>query len=905
MLAGCLYYLEFAKQDLYHGFLENDIDKQLDFNSWSSYQGNGKTFDDIMASNAFLEQKISLHDLELVARSAPLYPRSFLFESIIYREESYLRVIRGYYGLNNFVLDDCIVNSRFPVNQSEILAFVPVNNSLAVNDQVNLTFNYVSDGNLTSHDLTLTITGIITNSSLKSDSRLRGLFSLNQFQFFSSLELFTSLISDIETELLDEVDLEVNNEYQLDLDFSNIKHGEAVETVNKLLAFMKDIDDSRYQSRLFFYQSHYQLSASIMNIEGFFFQFFLISIPVLILVCTLVFFSLGLINEQRQKITALIKTRGVSNSFIFLVLFIETFIVALIAVAISMVAGVPVAILLGGSSGFLEFSRVADYDIVLNQLTLQNLVVLGFAMTFVTHAPAIIKLSRSEVVLLEQQASKKKKRRTGILSSNTDVLLLTTGLLGMIIFNLFMEIIRNAGAQQGLLALFLPFIMLFLLVSPLAFLLGSLITYNRFIPLILHQLGGFFWKKNLRVLATAARNLNSNVKVTTRATLLVAITLSFLIIMTIFPVSASQYQVDSLYYDNGADIKARVNLGDEDSFQELVNDLDSIPGLKVMRVIIVRDDSYSWSSNEQYSNYFIGIEPNFDDLAHWQDYYNDKTLEELVSSLYSSPLNNTLMVDSKKALEESIILGESYQLTLHEGYDNQEKIEIIPVAIAGYFPGLITRWSNLNRFFACKYSYALHLNENHSLYGSREAWGKILPGYDPETVTEQFIETMESNGHDAETTVSVPVSLEQAEKSLSTSLSWLVVNYNFLGALAVIMAAIALFGYARIAQNTRELALGRALGMKYHQMFALMTTEPVLLFLLSGLPGALIGLSLMVGLIQMFGQNLFWGPPFILDFNLPVIMVTYGMILLAMILLGVIISFKSTKANISEILKTE
>ncbi|MFW9994651.1 MAG: hypothetical protein ACFFD4_21595 [Candidatus Odinarchaeota archaeon] len=58
-------------------------------------------------------------------------------------------------------------------------------------------------------------------------------------------------------------------------------------------------------------------------------------------------------------------------------------------------------------------------------------------------------------------------------------------------------------------------------------------------------------------------------------------------------------------------------------------------------------------------------------------------------------------------------------------------------------------------------------------------------------------------------------------------------------------------------------------------------------------------------MVDVSGPNLFRGPPFILDLNLPVTISVYGLILLAMVLTGTITAMSAKKANIVEILRSE
>ena len=105
--------------------------------------------------------------------------------------------------------------------------------------------------------------------------------------------------------------------------------------------------------------------------------------------------------------------------------------------------------------------------------------------------------------------------------------------------------------------------------------------------------------------------------------------------------------------------------------------------------------------------------------------------------------------------------------------------------------------------------------------------------------------------------------------------------------------------------NKREIALGRALGLKNRQLFLLTFIEPLLLFLLSAIPGTIIGAFILMGLAFFYGSGEFLTPPLVLDFNLPVILSMYGLLITVMVLFGMITSVSTTRASVAEILKAE
>lgn len=77
------------------------------------------------------------------------------------------------------------------------------------------------------------------------------------------------------------------------------------------------------------------------------------------------------------------------------------------------------------------------------------------------------------------------------------------------------------------------------------------------------------------------------------------------------------------------------------------------------------------------------------------------------------------------------------------------------------------------------------------------------------------------------------------------------------------------------------------------------------LFVLSGIPGGVVGSIFLIFLASILSPLLVPAPPFILDFNLLVILSVYIVIFFVTVVMGIVTSFMATRADISKILKVE
>ncbi|MFW9994652.1 MAG: ABC transporter permease [Candidatus Odinarchaeota archaeon] len=820
ILASFFYYTEFTRNEVYQEVFDETGIKTLEYRNWAS--GDiGLTYQDAILFRTLVEEKINDHGLGEVLEISPYSPSSTLQQDVIIRENNENVTVSGHYGINEAILNECVTGSRLPVDQTEILLVAPDNTTLGVEDEVTLAVTYLSNSNATQYNISLTVAGIITGSTVKEDPLLSELFSADRYHCLMPLNHYLSFVQQVDQEL------ESPDRYlfhiqklMVNINSASINAANAEEIVNAFMAFSSEME--QYISNLIISSNSRSMiiKYKLMEIDAYSFLFMIISIPALVLVIILVFFSLGIANEKRQKLVALAKTRGVSGKFIFLELVLETLIVALIACTASTVVGIPLVMLVGASSGFLTFTEdFPGYGQLVKTSSLQGIFTLGIIFTFLLNLPSVIKLSRSRIVTLEQEASKKKKRKIKVLTSQFDILLLVTGGAGIITINMFLTLLNQGLSDEyRLLLLLTPFILLLLIGSPILFVIGAVLSYNRFILVFIHVLSRVFWKRNWWLPATAARNMLSNVSVTNRTAVLVSISLSFLLILSIVPVSSQKYQVESLYYDIGADFNIMLYKGSEKETSEIETALEDIPGLKTTAIV-----SYAAYNGHGEKLYFQGIKPGFQEIAHWQSTYGDESLTDLVTKLFDAPENNTVIMDSRTAAIQNVTLERNYYIRLRE----QELLEVKPVSVTSYFPGFFTRWSADTMYFVCKYGFVN--NQTFGLAGTvyREILGKIMPDHDPLKVISQVKETLERLGYSTNDPNfrSVAGALEESKEEMRYI--WIIINNNFMNGLIVILAAILVYNYTRIIQHAREIGLGRSLGMKYRQLFILLLIEPL------------------------------------------------------------------------------
>ncbi|MFW9856537.1 MAG: FtsX-like permease family protein [Candidatus Thorarchaeota archaeon] len=885
--AATLIYLDSKKPEVYMSIFENeDFEEDLRFHG-NRHQLSAEIFTNFSELKAIQEaldnqlDEYKLGDIFSPSSYSPYY--------MIGDQPTYFLGI----ALDHAVLEDCIEGSSLPSLGNETIIFNPHDTNMSIGEVFNVTYTEfqfdVESDQVYRFDInyTMKITGIITPSTLRAESPLQHVFPENSFDFLPIVEAteIPTILDSIEQELIFKI-FEAINKVRSDLipagihfiyalNKANIRPNNVVEIITNYNAFLRttgsmfDLDGAELVNPEY-YTTAPIVQELITDFNSSFFLFLILGIPTFILIFLLVKFSLNLINTPRKKSIALCKMRAVSRNFILISLVIELVLVSFLGSITGITIGIPLFLLMNTTTGFLTFELTEiPPRIVLSLPTVQTICVMSLVLTFLSQSRQILSLSRAKMISFRQVMSPKKDQKDGRLRGNLDVFLLIQGGLGVVIFTWLVDILFQ---NVELFGNFTFFLLILMILSALAFILGGVLTLQRFIPTVIQQSGIFFWKRNWRQLAFAARNLSSNMRLSERTTLLMAISLSFLMILSSLPMSYYEYHIDNTYYSSGSDWA--IYTPDVAQNPDTIAQLRAIPGINVTQV------GYRWQ--------YRGIEEDFAQSAHWQDYYDDSSLQELVLALFSSSADFPAIISSKFASQEKLSLGDNFR--------GLEEKELTVEGISNYWPS-----TSPGDFVITPLRALANMTEHLDYY----LWVKFLAGHNQ---TSLVSETRKIIGSISFESSYPPVRARLGEletTNYSTAFIWVIINFNFLAALTVALSVIILFSLARIVSTAPEIGLSRALGMKYQQLFLLTLMEPFLLFFLSGIPGAIIGLTLLGGFVFILGTFPIPGPPFILKFNYPVIFLLYSEIFFVTLVIGALSSSLAMRVNIARILQVE
>ncbi len=917
-------YLETNKADYYLSLF-----KRGDFSSIVRYShdpNNIQAFEqpkDLLSLQESLDEKISDHGLENLLVKHPFYPLCLLENKVFFLNQS---DSSSFYGLNlnESILTDCVEGSYLPTNMNDTILLTPSLSGLNIGDNYDISI-YLGPSIYYSH--TLRIVGLITPESLGNNSLLNEVFPPYVFQRLSeepikiltTLGEFLSLFRNIESDLssLTTIDeLSISLHFRVDIQTTNLNPNNVLKEVPSLLSFLIETDifylDGYLISKV--YNTNIPILISQLNeYKSFFFNLLLLGIPAFIAAILLVNFSLGLIYESRKKNVLLFKTRGVSSQFLIKALFLEGVVIAIIAVIISSILGLIGFFFFSTTTGYLTFDITQIRDkIVIPDFLLPVTISFSIIFTFLTSFRAMNRLAKSKLVLLDQEVTATTFLKLRKIPKAFNQVLLFLGLAGIIFLALILQLINESNLDiesPELFMLFSPLIIILIILSPISCLIGFILTYNQYLPLLMNKLRLYCWKKDWGLLALAIRNLSINHKITRQVTLLTACTLSFLMILSSFPISNYRYIVDRTYYDAGAEIKIYLKQADssETILQEVATQLSSIQGLQ-FTIVSYLGFSYTDNNGIYHDVNFCGIEENFHQVAYWQDYYDDQSLKALVQALFNSTNPFPIILDSNTAQNTRITQNNVY----HPFPTALSSIEFTVEEVSNCWPGFIDTKDNAFHFGIVQRTLLENISTIIDI--SNEGIGysplttrffcKVTTGYDSDVITAQLLNVTRNY----ENLISIKIlrsQIENYDHHISTQILWIIINFNFFNCLCVVLLIIVLFAVVRIFSYNTEIGLSRALGMKYQQVFLLLFMEPVVLFLLSGIPGSCMGLLMLIFVTIALAPLLVPIPPFILDYNLSVILLVYLLIFSVTIIAGVATSFFATRIDISRLLKVE
>ncbi|MFX1538986.1 MAG: FtsX-like permease family protein, partial [Promethearchaeota archaeon] len=312
----------------------------------------------------------------------------------------------------------------------------------------------------------------------------------------------------------------------------------------------------------------YVSSGIIWKIQSFEFQFaatllimWLFSIPTIIATLFLANFSLSLLRDRKRRQIGVLKTRGASSRQILIVLIGESIITTIISVGLGGILGLPFAYLAIQSDRFLDFAGgFLSFNFLIG--VFQPIILFGILFALLINLRSIFRMARMDINegLLPQETRKPLWKKFYL-----DVILLSTGLLGVLILVLLTNLASITVLDPNMIILYmlLSFIAFFFgLPSPILITVGGAMLVARLLPVLLRKFAYWTWRLEGGMVAFSFRNVLHRLAHASRAALLISIVIAFSIAFISIPYNADKNTMDSTYYHRlGADMVISVTPG--------------------------------------------------------------------------------------------------------------------------------------------------------------------------------------------------------------------------------------------------------------------------------------------------------------------------------------------------------
>lgn len=559
------------------------------------------------------------------------------------------------------------------------------------------------------------------------------------------------------------------------------------------------------------------------------------SIPLILISLYLLYFSLGLIEKRKRKITNIMKNRGTSKNQIRLIALNEIFTSGLIATLVGMVLSIPMVGLLLQSSGFLEFD-MPFITLLLPSIWWYKLPLIGVLIAidfnFLTYLLIIndpMNMLNSTVPLWYRY--------------NLDIMITIIGLLyWLFIPNLELLINNNSELFYSSIG---PISLVFLII-------GLPLTISR---IVLPIIGKILFKlpNRFELLKLAMKNLINHRTYTIQILLLLLSGLMLVSVSLIIPQTLNMWSYEQQMYDNGADIYVNNISPNEVEWWDDLDVPDVIGKTEIIKFNFV--PSY-WQVQKgdaikQYT--ILGINSStFSTAAYWSDNFSNETLESI-----SQSLSTNMSIGMLSSVATHLNMGDGDIIQLRYGQRGVYYFDYILNTTFDFFPNLVRElpWKNSegilqfpNIDLLATYELVEHLSTIFQKVVTRGAYLRIAESANIKDVISELEDNFKNIYH---ISFHSYANTEEIIGDQSNSFLIMVMNSMFLVTFLVNTSGIMYYVFITSNERRKEYGILKSLGMIRSQLAKMMIYELIIIFLLSTIFGVLAGFLISYGSFQI------------------------------------------------------
>lgn len=536
-------------------------------------------------------------------------------------------------------------------------------------------------------------------------------------------------------------------------------------------------------------------------------------------------FSFNIVRSQNIHHINLLKARGATSKQVFYALLFEMGISTTISLILGSLLGVPLLQLIGKTSGFMEFQSdlpVAEYSYSIIWAMILIILTSGIILSLIINLPRIIRLSRLKVKNVAGEEERKKKPlwerlRLDIVIGIYAVISLTTYLLA---------IEYASGETQTVL------ILIFGATAPVSIVVGVSLLINRFFTPAIRRLGDKLWARSGGTFALSLKNLTHQKKQTSRAVVLIVITLSFGIVSAVVPSTIDYNTYQRWDYVFGADIIVS-NCFDQEDLIAYAKTLDGVAGVSH---VIKQDEAFiplGWGIS---LTTMVGIDPDtFLDAAFMQPlrYGFNLPIGTLVEKLKTK---GNVIVQTNNLNDAGLRVGDQF-------FSDEHGFEI--VGKFKYFPNVVT-----------ENQLSTAISDKKFIVGSIDTIDQLL---DDSGYSHYYTETVYIKKEQGVTGTAIATKLRHAFPSEIISVSedgaaenlemparlsiYAMLNSSFLTTMICTIAGISIYSLLILFDRSKELAITRAIGAKNKEIYYSFLYETLLIMGIGMVIGLPLGIS--------------------------------------------------------------
>jgi putative ABC transport system permease protein len=566
----------------------------------------------------------------------------------------------------------------------------------------------------------------------------------------------------------------------------------------------------------------------------------LVTGPLIALALFLVYFSLTLVEQRKQRVIAILKVRGSSKDQLHSMMLTEALSATLIAVMVGMILSIPWTLLSLRASGILEFNNPA-IPISIPGSWFWRLPLIGIVFSLNLNISSISSLSSTTIDEGEITEEKKKPFWQRIY---LDLILVGIS----IIFWILIQFIPGdlADLRSILVIVVGPFTMII-------FMIGIPLVTARYFSSIIGKISDILWKNFSGMIALATRNMRKNKFSASRLVSFLILGMMLSYVSVIVPTTFIDWNNETTAYSVGSEIYIS-GLDSSNSTQLGFLDLPEIEAYSEVTKLDIQIDNPRMIG----SYTILGINTTtFEDAAFWKDNYDDNSLSEIIENIDS---NSSIGMQTQTMLAMGVEIGDYISIDTLDSGGNQVKLGFDITTDYEYFPNLVRslpdRYDD-GSYYAWRAYGLISLETAKSMapYADNYDVGTYVNVKDNANTT--ALALLLRHLFSSNNTISVYSIDERTDDLMEDPIVKLLLSslqgMTIITVIASILA-VSYFSFISLSERKREIGVFRALGMVKNQIFMLLVAEGIIILSMGILFGGLAGYTVVYIFFQFLAE---------------------------------------------------